>query len=92
MQTMRQESVDGCTVKTTKQHKWVIKKWRIEQFLGEEVRQKYEEASSVKVEGFQERVHQWKTQGLRGFELVKAVVQDWEDTMYMYSKESSKRN
>ena len=77
MQTMRQESVDGCTVKTTKQHKWVIKKWRIEQFQDEEVRQKYQEASSVKVDGFQERVHQWKTQGLRGSELVKAVVQDW---------------
>ncbi len=56
------------------------------------MRQKYQEASSIKVEGFQERVHQWKSQGLRGSELVKAVVQDWEDTMYMYSKEGSKRN
>ena len=74
MQTMRQESVDGCTVKATKQQKWVIKKWHIEQFLDEEVRQKYQEASSIKEEGFQERVHQWKTQGSRGFELVKALV------------------
>ena len=75
MQTMRQEStsVDGCTVKATKQQKWVIKKWHIEQFLDEEVRQKYQEASSIK-EGFRERVHQWKTQGSRGFELVKALV------------------
>ena len=59
-------------MKTTKQHKQVIKKWCIEHFQDEEVRQKYQEALSIKVEGFQERVHQWKTQGLRGFELVKA--------------------
>ena len=29
----------------------------------------------------QERVHARKTQGLRESELVKAVVQDWEDTV-----------
>ena len=57
----------GRTVKTTKQQKWVIKKWYIEQFQDEEVRQKYEEALSVEVDGFQERVCQWKTQGLRGY-------------------------
>ena len=71
----------GRTVKTTKQQKWVIKKWRIELFLDEEVRQKYQEALSVDVDGFQGRVRQWKTQGLRGSELVKAVVQDWEETV-----------
>ena len=36
---------------------------------------------SVEVDGFQGRVRQWKTQGLRGSELVKAVVQDWEETV-----------
>ena len=56
----------GRTVKTAKQQKRVIKKWDIEQFQDEEVRQKYEEALSVEVDGFQERVLQWKTQGLRG--------------------------
>ncbi len=34
----------GRTVKTTKQQKRVIKKWRIEWFQDEEVRQKYQEA------------------------------------------------
>ena len=56
----------GRTVKTAKQQKRVIKKWDIEQFQDEEVRQKYEEVLSVEVDGFQERVLQWKTQGLRG--------------------------
>ena len=41
------------TVKTTKQQKRVIKKWRIERFQDEEVRQKYLEALSVEVkEGY----------------------------------------
>ena len=51
----------GRTVKTSKQQKRVIKKWRIEQFQDEEVRQKYQEALSVKIDGFQGRVRQWKT-------------------------------
>ena len=51
----------GRTVKTTKQQKRVIKKWRIEWFQDEEVRQKYQEALSVEVDGFQGRVRQWKT-------------------------------
>ena len=38
------------------------------------MRQKYQEAFSVEVDGFQGRVCQWKTQGLRGSELVKAVI------------------
>ena len=59
----------------------MIKKWRIERFQDEEVRQKYQEALSVEVEGFQARVHAWKAQGLRGSELVKTVVEDWEDTV-----------
>ena len=73
----------GRTVKTTnlKQQKRVIKKWRIERFQDEEVRQKYQEALSVEVNGFQGRVRQWKTQGMKGSELVKAVVQDWEETV-----------
>ena len=56
----------GRTVKTTEQQKRVIKKWRNEWFQDEEVRQKYQEALSVEVDGFQGRVRQWKTQGLRG--------------------------
>ena len=56
----------GRTVKTTEQQKRVIKKWHIEWFQDEEVRQKYQEALSVEVDGFQGRVCQWKTQGLRG--------------------------
>ena len=59
----------------------MIKKWRTEWFQDEEVRQKYQEALSVEVEGFQARVHVWKAQGLRGSELVKTVVEDWEDTV-----------
>ncbi len=45
------------------------------------MRQKYQEALSVKVEGFKERVYQWKSHRLRGSELVTALVQDWEDTV-----------
>ena len=71
----------GRTVKTAKQQKRVIKKWRIERFQEEEVRQQYQEALSVEVEVFQERIQTRKHQGLRGSELVKAVVQDWEDTV-----------
>ena len=56
----------GRTVKTTKQQKRVIKKWWIEWFQDEEVRQTYQEALSVEVDGFQGRVRQWKTEGLRG--------------------------
>ena len=41
----------GRTVKTTKQ-KRVIKKWRIKRFQDEKVRQKYQEALSVEVDGF----------------------------------------
>ncbi len=59
----------------------MIKEWRIEWFQNEEGRQKYQEALSVEVDGFQGRVRQWKTQGMRGSELVKAVVQDWGDTV-----------
>ena len=71
----------GRTVKTAKQQKRVIKKWRIERFQEEEVRQQYQEALSVEVEVFQERIQTRKHQGLRGSELVKAVIQDWEDTV-----------
>ena len=59
----------------------MIKIWRIERFQDKEARQKYQEALSGEVDGFQGRVRQWKTQGLRGSELVKAVVQDWEETV-----------
>ena len=59
----------------------MIKKWRIERFQDKEVRQKYQEALSVEVNGFQGRVCQWKKRGLRGSELMKPVVQDWEDTV-----------
>ena len=45
------------------------------------MRQQYQEALSVEVEVFQERIQTRKHQGLRGSELVKAVVQDWEDTV-----------
>ena len=41
----------GRTVEATKHQKRVIKKWRIERFQDEEVRQKYQEALSVEVEG-----------------------------------------
>ena len=46
----------GQTVKNTKQQKRVFKKWCVERFQDEEVRQKYQEALSVEVDGFQERV------------------------------------
>ena len=59
----------GRTVKTAKQQKRVIKKWRIERFQEEEVRQQYQEALSVEVEVFQERIQTRKHQGLRGSEL-----------------------
>ena len=36
---------------------------------------------SEEVEEFQARVHAWKIQGLRGSEIVKTVVEDWEDTV-----------
>ena len=52
----------GRTVKTTKQQKRVIKKWHIKRFQDEEVRQKYQEAISVEVDGIQGRVRKWKTQ------------------------------
>ena len=52
----------GRTVKSTKQQKRVIMKWRIKRFQDEEVRQKYQEAISVEVDGFQGRVRKWKTQ------------------------------
>ena len=45
------------------------------------MKQQYQEALSVEVEVFQERIQTRKHQGLRGSELVKAVVQDWEDTV-----------
>ena len=45
------------------------------------MRQKYQEALGVELDGFQGRVRQWKAQGLRGSELVKAVVHDWEETV-----------
>ena len=73
------------TVKATKHQKRVIKKWQIERFQDKEVRQKYQEALSVEVEGFQARVHAWKSQGLRGSEFVKTVVED----LGRYSKEGS---
>ena len=44
------------TVKNTKQQKRVIKKWHVERFQDEEVRQKYQEALSVEVDRFQGRV------------------------------------
>ena len=59
----------------------MIKKWRIERFQDKEARQKYQEALSGEVDGFQGRVRQWKRQGSRRSELVKAVVQDWEETV-----------
>ena len=71
----------GRTVQSTKHQKRVTKKWRIERFQDEAVRQKYREALSIKVEGFQARVHAWKMQGLRGSKLVKTVVENWEDTV-----------
>ena len=75
----------GRTVKTTKQQKRVIKKWRIKRFQDEEVRQKYQKAISVEVDGFQGRV-------LEDSELVKAVVQDWEETVKrVASKEIGER-
>ena len=43
------------------------------------MRQKYQKALSVEADRFQERVQARKTQGLRGSELVEAVVQDWEE-------------
>ena len=50
------------------------------------MRQKYQEVLNVEVDGFQGRVQARKTQGLRGSELVNAVVQ-------RYSEEGSiKRN
>ena len=59
---------------------------------GQGRRQKYQEALSVEVDGLQGRVCQWKTQGLRGSELVKAVVQDWEETVKrVASKEMEER-
>ena len=47
------------------------------------MRQKYQGALSIEVDGFQERVTPIETQGLRRFELVKAVAQGWEDTKYI---------
>ena len=35
----------------------------------------------------QARVHAWKTQGLRGSELVKTVIEDWEDTVKKVASE-----
>ena len=59
----------------------MIEKWRIERFQDKEARQKYQEALSGEVDGFQGRVRQWKKRGLRGSELMKPVVQDWEETV-----------
>ena len=71
----------GRTVKNAKQQKRVNRKWCVEQFHDEEVRQQYQEALCVEVDGFQGRVQARETQGLRESELVNAVVQDWEDTV-----------
>ena len=54
----RSDSGMNGIVKIHYQQKRVIKKRRIKQFQDDAVRQKYQEASSVVVVGFQERVHQ----------------------------------
>ena len=66
------------TTKCVKKEKRVIRRWRLERFVDDEVKVKYREALRGSVSYFSDRVQNSLDKGLVGSELVNDVLSKWE--------------
>ena len=66
------------TTKCAKKGKRIIRRWRLERFVDDEVKARYQEALRGSVSCFSERVQNCVGKGMVGSELVNEVLSEWE--------------
>ena len=69
----------GRTAKNSRKQKRTIRRWRLDKFGDDVVREKYCEALQAEVEAFSEGISQMEEGGMRGNELVEGVLKEWEN-------------
>ena len=68
----------GRTTKCIKKGKRVIRRWRLDRFVDDEVKAKYRDALRAEVNGFSESIKHRVENGMNGSNLVNEVLEEWE--------------
>ena len=68
----------GRTTKCIKKGKRVIRRWRLDRFVDDEVKAKYRDALCAEVNGFSESIKHRVENGMNGSNLVNEVLEEWE--------------
>ena len=68
----------GRTTKCIKKGKRVIRRWRLDRFVDDEVKAKYRDALRAEVNGFSDSIKYRVENGMNGSNLVNEVLEEWE--------------
>ena len=72
--------------KTSKKKKHVISRWHLDRFGDDEVKLSFQNALMAKVHGFLDSIKSKVERGMKGQELVKVVVMEWESVINKVAK------
>ena len=78
----------GRTAKNSRKQKRTIRRWRLDKFGDDVVREKYCEALQAEVEAFSEGISQMEEGGMRGNELVEGVLKEWENIVNRVARDT----
>ena len=78
----------GRTAKNSRKQKRTIRRWRLDKFGDDVVREKYCEALQAEVEAFSEGISQMEEGGMKGNELVEGVLKEWESVVNKVARDT----
>ena len=67
----------GKTTKCIEEGKCVIRRWRLDRFVDDEVKANYRDALRAEVNGFSESINHRTENGTNGSNLVNEVLEEW---------------
>ena len=78
----------GRTAKISRKQKRTIRRWCLDKFGDDVARESYCEALQAEVEAFSEGISQMEKGGIRGDELVKGVLKEWESIVNRVARDT----
>ena len=76
----------GRVAKCCRKQKHIIRKWCLDKFVEDGVKEKYWQALNAEVESFSERIREKVAQGMRGRELISEFLEDLESIVKTVAK------
>ena len=76
----------GRVTNRSKKEKRVIRRWRLDRLVDDEVKVKYQEALKAEVHNFSESIKHKIEMGMKGYDLVKGALDEWESIVNKVAK------